>query len=73
MYYLQHDVHIFIENSLIFKNQSGLKPSDSCVNQLLVIITHEIVSSLDKNYEVRDVFFDISKAFNEVWHEGIIY
>ena len=62
----------FIENNLISENQSGLKPGDSCINQLLAI-THEIFSSFDDNYEVRGVFLDISKAFDKVWHEGIIH
>ena len=56
----------FIENSLIFENQSEFKPGDSYVNQLLAI-THEILSSFDDNYEVRGVFLDISKAFDKVW------
>ena len=54
------------------RNQSGFKSGDSCVNQLLAI-THEIFSSFDDNYEVRGVFFHISKAFHKVWHEGIIH
>ena len=62
----------FIENNLIPKNQSGFKPSDSCVKQLLTI-THEIFSSFDNNYEVRGVFLDISKTVDKVWHEGIIH
>ena len=59
----------FIENNLISENQSGFKPGDSCINQLLAI-THEIFSSFDDNFEVRGVFLDISKAFDKVWHEG---
>ena len=62
----------FTENNLISENQSRFKPGDSCVNQLLAI-THEIFSSLDDNYEVIEVFFDISKPFDKVWHEGIIH
>ena len=62
----------FIENNLISENQSGFKSGDSCVNQLLTI-THEIFSSFDDNYEARGVFLDISKAFDKVWHEGIIH
>ena len=31
----------FIENDLISQNQSGFKPGESCINQLLSI-THEI-------------------------------
>ena len=38
----------FIENNLISESQSGFKPGDSCVNQLLAII-HEIFSSFDDN------------------------
>ena len=45
--------------------QSGFKPGNSCVNQLLAI-THEIFSSFDNNYEVRGIFLDISRAFYKV-------
>ena len=60
------------ENNLLSSNQSGFKPGDSCTNQLLSI-SHEIYSSLDKNLETRAVFLDISKAFDRVWHEGLIH
>ena len=62
----------FIANELISSNQSGFKPGDSCINQLLSII-HEIYKSFDDGYEVRGVFLDISKAFDKVWHNGLIY
>ena len=58
-------------NKLISDNQSGFKPGDSCIDQLLSI-THEIYHSLDNGLEVRGVFLDISKAFDKVWHEGLI-
>ena len=54
-----------IENNLISSNQSGFKPGDSCINQLLSI-THEIYKSFDDGFEVRGVFLDISKAFDKV-------
>ena len=54
-----------IANELISSNQSGLKPSDSCINQLLSI-THENYKSFDDEFEVRGVFLDISKAFDKV-------
>ena len=62
----------FIANELISSNQSGFKPGDSCINQLLSS-THEMYKSLDDGYEVRGVFLGISKAFDKVWHNGLIY
>ena len=62
----------FIENDVIFQHQSGFKPGDSCINQLLSI-THEIYQSFDEGFDVRSVFLHISKAFDKVWHDGIIF
>ena len=61
-----------LDNGLISANQSGFKPGDSCINQLLSI-THNIYKSFDNGYEVRGVFPDISKAFDKVWHDGLIF
>ena len=36
-------------------------------------ITHEIYQSFDHGLDVRGVFLDISKAFDKVWHNGLIY
>ena len=60
----------FLVNNLLAPKQSGFKPSDSCINQLLSI-SHKIYSSSDDEFEVRSVFLDISKAFDKVWHESI--
>ena len=65
-------LQFFIKNKLIATNQSGFKAGDSCVNQL-VPATHDIYKSFDEGYEVRGVFLDISKAFDKVWHESIIF
>ena len=48
----------FLDKGLIAANQSGFKPGDSCINQLLSI-THNIYKSFDDGYEVRRVFLDI--------------
>ena len=61
-----------IENNFISSSQSGFNPGDSYVNQLLSI-THKICESFDDGFDVRGVFLDISKAFEKVWHKGIIF
>ena len=65
----------FLEvNNLLNSNQSGFRPNDSCDSQLLSIF-RDIYSSFDchPSLEVRGIFLDFSKAFDRVWHEGLIY
>ena len=61
-----------LDKGLISANQSGFKSGDSCINQLLSI-TQNIYKPLDDGYEVRDAFLDISKAFDKVWYDGLIF
>ena len=61
-------------NNLITKNQSGFCPGDSTTNQLLYLLD-EIHQAFDstKSFEVRTVYLDISKAFDKVWRDGLIF
>ena len=60
-------------NGLITKNQSGFCPGDSTTNQLyLVDEIHQAFGSPEP-LQVRAVFLDISKAFDKVWHQGLIF
>ena len=62
------------ENQLLTPSQSGFRPGDSTVNQLLSI-THRIYSAFEEfpSRETRAIFLDISKAFDEVWHSGLLF
>ena len=68
-----NQLHFLLEDEVLNPNQSGFRPSGSCVNQL-VAITHEIFEAFDFNppLKVRSVFLDISKAFDKVWHKGLL-
>ena len=61
-------------NNLITKNQSGFRPGDSTTNQLLYLVNeiHEAFED-SKSLEVRAVFLDIAKAFDKVWHNGLLF
>ena len=61
-------------NNLLNSNQSGFGPGDSCVNQLSSI-TYDIYKAFDANpsLEVRGIFLDLSKAFDKIWHDRLLY
>ena len=63
-----------VENKLCSLNHSGFLPNDFCKNQLLSI-AHSIYAESDQSpsLEVRANFLGISKAFDKVWHKGLLY
>ena len=60
----------FSKNNLLSPSQFEFRPGDSCINQLL-LINHENLSAF--NLKVRGIFLDISKAFDKVWHDGLVF
>ena len=66
-------VYAFLNtNNLLSVNQSGFRPGDSTIYQLLSI-TSTIYDSFENYDETRAIFLHISKAFDKVWHDGIIF
>ncbi|MEW8547864.1 MAG: reverse transcriptase family protein, partial [Candidatus Thiodiazotropha sp.] len=62
----------FHNNNLLSSFQSGFIPGDSTVNQL-TFLYNTFCQALDSGKEVRAVFCDISKAFDRVWHAGLLH
>jgi len=54
----------FEDNNFFSACQSGFRKGDSCVSQLL---------SINPSIDTRGVFLDISKAFDRVWHDGLLF
>ena len=63
---------IFKDNSVITSLQSGFVPGDSTTNQLADIY-NTFCKALDSDKEVLAVFCDVSKAFDIVWHKGLLF
>ena len=59
------------DTGAISLKQSGFKPGDSTVYQLAHLY-HIFTEALDKQKDIRVVFCDISKAFDRVWHPGLL-
>lgn len=70
---IYNHVYAFVkDNNLITKRQSGFTHGDSTINQLSYIC-HKINESFDEGDETRAVFLDLSKAFDKVWHRGLLF
>ena len=52
-------------NKLLSDKQSGFRPNDSTINQLLSI-THDIYNAFEHHYDTPAVFSDILKALDKV-------
>ena len=66
------DTEFMIEKNLLSSTQSGVKPKDSWVNQLIAII-RIIFSAFDvyPSLEVLGVLLDLSKAFDRVLDKDV--
>ena len=68
----KHLYNHFLANDILTPLQSGFIPGNSTVNQLLFLYD-TFYKALDACKEVRVIFCDISKAFDRVWHAGLIH
>ena len=59
------------DRSLIYKNQSGFLPGPSTVYHLIELL-HDTCTALESHQINCQVFCDISKTFDRVWHKGLI-
>ena len=62
----------FISNKLIYEKPAGFLKGQSTVFQLIDLY-HQIVQSFDSKSHTCVVFCDISKAFDRLWHKGLIF
>ena len=61
-----------MDNNLLIEQTSDFKGKDSTVNQLLKIV-HQIYLDINNGKDTCLVFLDVSKAFDRVWHKGLLF
>ena len=70
---IKNRLYGFLEsNKLLSHAQSGFRNSRGTGDNLL-FMTQKIQESLNRGKKVCGIYFDISKAFDKVWHAGLIY
>ncbi len=60
------------DNFVLSQHQSGFLPGRSTITQLLEVY-NSFCQALDNGKEIRVIFLDISKAFDRVWHKGLLH
>ncbi|GBM63190.1 RNA-directed DNA polymerase from mobile element jockey [Araneus ventricosus] len=58
-------------NNIIHDEQFGFRDKHSCTYQLLRV-TNKIVEGFNIKHYTGGVFLDVSKAFDRMWHNGLI-
>ena len=58
-------------HNLLSDFQYGFRSARSTAD-VLTVITHRISQALDKGFGARAIALDISKAFDKVWHKGLL-
>ena len=64
--------NFFRYHGVVTSLQSGFIPGDSTTNQSEDVF-NTFCKALDEGKEVRAIFCDISKAFDKVWHRGLLF
>ena len=66
-------LRVYLEvNNLITDAQYGFRRGSSTLDQLLDIYDHTM-KKMDEKMITKLIFLDVSKAFDKVWHRGLIH
>ncbi len=68
----KHMYNYLKDHDTIYKYQSGFLPGHSTTHHLAHLY-HVITEAFDNQKKVRLVFGDISKAFDKIWHAGLVF
>ena len=61
-----------VKNNLLSDVQYGFRSSRSTAD-VLTVLTHRISEAIAKGNHTRVIALDISKAFDKVWHKGLLH
>ena len=67
-----HLLRYLVERKLISPHQFGFMPQKSTTLQLLYL-TDRWFRALERGKNITAVFMDFRKAFDRVWHPGLLY
>jgi len=68
----KHMYNYLKDHDTIYKYQSGFLPGHSTTHHLAHLY-HIMTQAFDQQKKIRLVFGDISKAFDKIWHAGLVH
>ena len=70
---LKTRLYSFLEdNDILVKQQLGFR-NDKGASDNLTFFTQKLSENINRGKKAVGIFFDISKAFDKVWHNGLLY
>ena len=70
---VRNRLYFYLESNRLISNvQSGFRNLRGTCDNLLMV-TQKVTECLNRGKKAVGIFFDISKAFDKVWHAGLIY
>ena len=58
--------------NIIPKHQFGFMKNQSTIQQIHIVV-NKIYTDFDNKRFCVSIFIDVAKAFDKVWHEGLLY
>ena len=66
-------LHLYLETNLLLSpSQSGFR-RNLCTTDQVVRVHHDALQAVHHRKHLAALFFDVTKAFDRVWHAGLLY
>ena len=70
---LKDKLYSFLEdNDVLVKQQAGFRNNKGASDNL-TFFTQKLSETINRGKKALGIFFDISKAFDKVWHNGLLF
>ena len=71
--FIQNRIVAFLDkHNILSPHQSGFRKNHS-TKDLILQLTNDIINNFNKYEYTGAVMFDLEKAFDKVWHQGLLY
>ena len=64
--------HFLEKNNIISKHQSGFRTNHSTKDHIFQL-SNDVINNFNNYENTGTVFFDLEKAFDKVWHKGLLF